>query len=175
MFAAAVILDPAKPIRGLNDSKVLSPDRRAVLADRILERSIACAVAAVDAFWIDRINIYQASRLAMKQAVGRLSVSPDFLFVDALTLDVEIPQKALIKGDLRCASIAAASIVAKVARDRVMATWHEIFPEYNLGSNKGYCAPDHYKGLESHGPVAQHRYSFSPVQSAARLGQARLF
>lgn len=175
VFAAAVILDPAKPVRGLNDSKVLSPQKRAVLAERIQDRAVSWAVGAVDAFWIDRINIYQASRLAMKQAVEKLNIPPDFLFVDALTLDVNIPQKALIKGDLRCASIAAASILAKVARDQSMAKWHEIYPEYNLASNKGYCAPDHYNGLDAVGPVAQHRYSFEPVRAAAQLGQGRLF
>lgn len=132
-------------------------------------------MAAVDAYWIDRINIYQASRLAMKRAIETLSVTPDFLYIDALKLDLDIEQKALIKGDARCASIAAASIVAKVARDRCMERWHEVYPEYNLARNKGYCAPDHFKGLDDCGPVAQHRYTFEPVRIAAGIGQARLF
>lgn len=175
MFAAAVILDPDKPIRGLNDSKALDAHRREVLSERIRDRAIAWAVAGADAFVIDRINIYQASRRAIAKAVESLSVVPDFVFVDALALDISQPQKSLIRGDARCASIAAASIVAKVARDRCLARWHEVYPEYGLASNKGYCAPDHFTGLRERGPVCQHRYSFEPVRVAAGLGQASLF
>lgn len=146
-----------------------------MLSARIRERAVAWSVAAVDAFWIDRINIYQASRLAMKRAIETLRVAPDFIYIDALKLDLDIPQKPLIKGDARCASIAAASIIAKVARDRCMEQWHEVYPEYNLASNKGYCAPDHFSGLDGHGPVAQHRFTFEPVRVAAGMGQASLF
>ena len=169
VFAAAVILDPTRPIRGLDDSKALTPEKRTVLDARIRERAVAWAVAGLDSFQIDRINIYQASRVAMKQAIAKLFVLPDFVYVDALTLDIEIPQRALIKGDARCASIAAASIVAKVARDSALVRWSAIYPEYALASNKGYCAPEHFAGLDLHGPTAHHRYSFAPV------GQARLF
>lgn len=174
--AAAVILDPARPIRGLNDSKALTPQRREVLAERIRERAIACAVAAVDAFRIDRINIYQASRLALQRAIQLLRPAADYVYVDGnMTLDLEIPQRALVKGDARCASIAAASIVAKVFRDRQMAVWGEIYPEFALKSNKGYSAPEHQHGLDSAGPCPQHRYSFEPVRLAAGVGQGSLF
>ncbi len=175
MFAAAVILDPARPIRGLNDSKLLPPERRETLAARIRERALAFAIEAVDAYRIDRINIYQASRLAMKRAVESLAVQPDFLFVDALSLDVAVPQQALIKGDSRCASIAAASILAKVARDESLRCWETVYPGYGLASNKGYCAPEHFAGLDALGPTCQHRHSFDPVRAAACLGQAVLF
>lgn len=163
VFAAAVILDPEHPIRGLDDSKALSPDRRQLLAARIRERAVACAVAGEDAYSIDRWNILQASRRAMKRAVEALSIAADFVYVDALSIDLPLPQKALIKGDARCASIAAASIVAKVARDEALQAWHRVYPEYALDSNKGYGAPRHYAGLDACGPTAHHRFSFAPV------------
>lgn len=175
VFAAAVILDPARPVRGLADSKALTPERRAVLADRIRERALAWAVAGADAYRIDRMNILEASRWAMQRALASLSVEPDFVFVDALRLDIRCAQKALVRGDARCASIAAASILAKVARDACLAKWHGVYPEYGLASNKGYGAPDHFAGLDRYGPVCQHRFSFAPVRAAAGLGQGRLF
>src|SRR5271170_2015874 len=120
VVAAAVILSPSAPIRGLNDSKQVEPERREVLAKRIRERAIAWAVAAVDAATIDRINIYEASRLAMKIAVRQLNPGADFVLVDAVPLDLPLPQQPLVQGDERCHAIAAASIVAKVSRDRMM-------------------------------------------------------
>jgi ribonuclease HII len=115
------------------------------------------------------MNILEASKRALCSAVRKLPVAPDFLFVDALTLDLEVPQRALIGGDTRCASIAAASIVAKVARDRVLKDWHRVYPGFRFDSNKGYAAPDHYRGLDDTGPTALHRFSFAPV------GQRTLF
>src|SRR5437763_11450760 len=113
VFAAAVILSPDRPIRGLNDSKLLEADRREVLAERIRERAVAWAIAAVDAATIDSINIYQASRLAMRNALQALQPAADFALVDAVPLEVGIPQRPLIQGDERCHAIAAASIIAK--------------------------------------------------------------
>ena len=113
VVAAAVILDPERPIRGLNDSKVLEPARREVLSRRIRERAVAVAVAASDSARIDRFNIYQASRLAMRDAVRSLAVTPDFLLVDAMRIQLDLPQRALIRGDGRSSSIAAASIVCQ--------------------------------------------------------------
>src|SRR5215469_1461205 len=138
VFAAAVILSPDRPVRGLNDSKVLEPERREVLAERIRERAVAWAVAAVDSATIDHVNIYQASRVAMRIAVSRLNPGPDFLLVDAVSIELPLPQRALIKGDARCHAIAAASIVAKVYRDACMRVWDEVFPGYGLASHKGY-------------------------------------
>lgn len=175
MFAAAVILDPSRPIRGLDDSKVLDPERRATLAARIRERAVAWSVAGADAYRIDRLNILEASRWAMQRALASLALVPDYVLVDALRLDIPQAQKALIHGDARCASIAAASIVAKVARDECLTKWHGVYPEYGLASNKGYCAPEHFAGLDRCGPVSQHRFSFEPVRMAAGLGQGRLF
>lgn len=163
VVAAAVILDPAYRIRGLRDSKLLPAERREILAERIREHCIAWAIAAVDAARIDQINIYQASRLAMREAVLQLKVVPDHLLIDALHLDCELPQQAIIHGDALSASIAAASILAKVARDQLVSEWDAVFPAYGLASNKGYSTPHHIAALREHGPSPMHRRSFAPV------------
>jgi ribonuclease HII len=166
VVAAAVILDPAYRIRGLRDSKLIPAERREELALRIREHCIACAVAAVDSARIDQINIYQASRLAMLHAVEQLAPAAGYLLVDAVRLDSELPQQAIIHGDALSASIAAASILAKVERDRMISAWDPVFPMYGLASNKGYCTPHHLAALREHGPSPLHRQSFSPVWSA---------
>lgn len=174
VFAAAVILDPERPIRGLNDSKQLDPERRMVLAARIRERARAWAVASVDSQTIDRINILEASRLAMKLAVLRLETSPDYLLVDAIRIDSPIEQRPLIHGDALSFSIAAASILAKVDRDAAMAEWDRQYPGYGLAGNKGYATPDHRKALAELGPTPHHRFSYAPVRAAAGLDPEQL-
>ncbi|MGH9510925.1 MAG: ribonuclease HII [Terriglobales bacterium] len=163
VVAAAVILDPQYRVRGLRDSKLLLPERREILAERIREHAVAWSIAAVDAARIDQINIYQASRIAMKMAVTQLQPCPDHLLVDALRLDCELPQNAIIHGDALSASIAAASIIAKVERDRMVREWDPAFPAYGLASNKGYSTPRHIAALREHGPSPLHRQSFAPV------------
>jgi ribonuclease HII len=163
VVAAAVILDPFYRIRGLRDSKLLLPERREVLGERIREHAIAWAIAAVDAARIDQINIYQASRVAMREAVLQLCPAPDYLLIDALQLDCDLPQQAIIHGDALSASIAAASIIAKVERDRMVREWDPVFPIYGLASNKGYSTPRHIAALREHGPCPLHRQSFAPV------------
>jgi ribonuclease HII len=167
VFAGAVILAPERPIRGLNDSKQLVPERREVLAERIRERAVAWSIAGVDAATIDCVNIYQASRMAMRMAVAKLAPAPDFLLIDALPLELAIPQRPLIKGDTRCHAIAAASILAKVARDRCMRVWDEIYPAYSLAANKGYSTPEHIQALKQCGPTPLHRLSFEPVRAVS--------
>lgn len=169
VFAAAVVLDPDKPVKGLRDSKVLDATARADLAAQIQSRCVCWAVAGSDAFEIDQINIYHASRLAMRRAVSALSQTPDYLLIDALKIDLPIEQLPLIDGDARCRAIAAASIVAKVHRDACLDQWHEIFPEYNLTSNKGYSTPDHRRALRKFGPTLMHRFSFEPVRASSSL------
>ncbi len=164
VFAAAVVLSPERPIRGLRDSKQLPPERRQMLAQRIRERAVAWAVAAADAYEIDHINIYQASRLAMRRAVQSLKPPPDFLLIDAITVDLQVAQRPLIHGDALSQCIAAASILAKVERDACMAEWDKVFPQYGLKSNKGYTTDEHWKALETHGPTSLHRFSFWPVR-----------
>jgi len=165
VVAGAVILSPDAPVRGLNDSKQIEPERREVLAGRIRERAVSWAVAAVDAATIDRINIYQASRLAMKMAVEKLKPAPDFVLVDAVALEVPMAQQAIIKGDARCHAIAAASIIAKVHRDQMMREWDRFYPDYGLANHKGYHAPEHIAAIEKYGPTPLHRRSFEPVRA----------
>ena len=166
VVAAAVILDPNYRIRGLRDSKLLLPERREELAPRIREHCIAWAVAAVDSARIDQINIYQASRLAILPAVRQLNPAADYLLADAVKIDCDLPQRAIIHGDALSASIAAASILAKVERDRMITAWDPVFPMYGLASNKGYSAPKHIAALREHGPSPLHRQSFAPVWMA---------
>ena len=166
VVAAAVILDPEYRIRGLRDSKLLLAERREILAERIREHAIAWAIAAVDAARIDQINIYQASRVAMREAVQQLLPAADSLLIDAVKIDCELPQRSIIHGDALSASIAAASILAKVERDRMMCDWDPVFPVYGLASNKGYSTPHHLAALREHGPSALHRQSFAPVWQA---------
>jgi len=163
VVAAAVILDPAYRVRGLRDSKLLLPERREVLAERIRNHCVAWAIGAVDAERIDQINIYQASRVAMRSAVMQLAPAADHLLVDAMRLDCDLPQDAIIHGDALSASIAAASIIAKVERDRMMRQWDAVFPAYGLASHKGYSTPQHLAALREHGPTPLHRQSFAPV------------
>ena len=163
VVAAAVILDPAYRVRGLRDSKLLLKERRELLAERTREHAIAWSVAAVDAARIDQINIYHASKAAMRDAVMKLAPAADYLLVDALKLDWEVPQQAIIHGDALSASIAAASILAKVERDRMMCEWDAVFPAYGLAAHKGYSTPKHLAALRELGPTPLHRQSFAPV------------
>jgi ribonuclease HII len=167
VVAAACILNPADRIRGLRDSKLLTAAEREKLAERIRRRAIAWSVAEVDAARIDQVNIYQASLLAMKMAVERLEPCPDFLLVDAAALDVACAQKKIIHGDALSASIAAASILAKVHRDAIVREWDAIYPQYGLASNKGYSTPAHKLALQQHGPTPLHRQSYAPVYGLA--------
>ena len=166
VVAAAVILDSSYRIRGLRDSKLLLADRRETLAARIREHAIAWAIASVDAARIDQINIYHASRVAMQEAVAQLSPSADHLLIDAMKLNCELPQRPIIHGDALSASIAAASILAKVHRDHMIEEWDPVFPVYCLASNKGYSTPKHLAVLREHGPSPLHRQSFAPVWNA---------
>ena len=172
VLAAAVILDPSRRIPGIRDSKQLSPDRREKLASEIRRHAVSWSVASAEAAKIDEINIYQASRLAMRDAVLGLSpepglLLPDLLLVDALHLDLDIHQISIVKGDTLSVSIAAASILAKVERDGLMREWDRIFPQYQLARNKGYPTPAHKAMLREHGPTPLHRRSYAPVSAAA--------
>jgi ribonuclease HII len=167
VVAAAVILNPRRRIVGLDDSKKLSPARRAELAQRIRAHALAWAVAEIDAARIDAWNIYQASRQAMLAALKKLSITPDYLLLDAMSLDLPVEQRSLIRGDARSVSIAAASILAKTARDACMAEFDREYPLYGLAHNKGYGTPEHLKALRLHGPSPLHRFSFAPVRESS--------
>ena len=159
--AAACILDPDKPIYGLNDSKKLSEKKRELLFDQIKEKSKAWKICLIEADEIDNINILQATKKAMRLSVAGLSVSPDFLLIDAVKLeDCNIPADSLIKGDARSVSIAAASVLAKVQRDRLMLEYDKLYPEYGFAKHKGYGTKAHYEALLKYGPCPIHRLSF---------------
>lgn len=174
VVAGACILNPLDRIRGLRDSKLLPREDREKLAIRIRQRAIAWAVAEVDVGRIDQINIYHASLLAMKLAVERLDPRPDFLLVDAVAVDFNCAQKKIIHGDALSASIAAASILAKVHRDAILRAWDPVYPQYGLASNKGYSTPHHKRALREFGPSPMHRQSYAPVAECSEDWQQRL-
>jgi ribonuclease HII len=169
VVAAAVILAPGwhvsrTHLSGLTDSKKLSEKKRIEFDIEIRSNAVAWAIAAVDSETIDRINIRQASLLAMRLAVQQLALSPDFLLIDGLdTIDWDCPQQAVVQGDATSLSIAAASVLAKVHRDRLLVELDSQFPGYGLASHKGYCSPEHLAALARLGPTPLHRKSYSPV------------
>ena len=164
VVAAAVILDDQNPIKGLADSKVLSPRRRAQLYEEIRARALCCSVAEASVEEIDSLNILQATLLAMRRAVQGLRLKPTLVLVDGNRLPVlDIRAQALVKGDSKVAAIAAASILAKVHRDRWCLELDTAFPQYGFASHKGYGTAEHLQALQEHGACPQHRKSFAPV------------
>lgn len=169
VVAAAVVLPPDLLIPGLTDSKQVPEQARERLFDIIQEQALFFGIGIADEQTIDEVNIYQATIIAMEQALRAMALQPDYLLLDAITLPrVSIPQKPLIKGDCRSHSIAAASILAKVTRDRLMLELHEKFPAYNFHRHKGYGTKEHLYLLRKHGPCAAHRKSYSPVSALLR-------
>lgn len=166
VLACACILDLEHPIEGINDSKKLSEVKRMRLNQLIQDQAIDFAFGYVDEKEIDRINIYQASKLAMKKAVEALRVQPDHLLIDAMSIDVSIPQTAIIKGDSKSVSIAAASILAKVKRDLMMVKFNQIYPGYGFDRHKGYPTKFHIQQLKLLKPCPIHRLSYQPVKDA---------
>ncbi|HTP98585.1 MAG TPA: ribonuclease HII [Casimicrobiaceae bacterium] len=164
VFAAAVILDPGKPIRGLKDSKVLLAERREELAAQIRARAIAWAVASADVAEIDALNILRATLLAMRRAVEALPVPPSEAIVDGNQCPtLACPVYAIVKGDRDVASISAASILAKTARDALLVELDALYPNYGFAHNKGYGTPEHLAALDRYGPCPIHRKTFAPV------------
>ena len=169
VVAAAVILDPAQRITGLRDSKLLTESQRESLAEEIWAKALAVGVGEIDPATIDRVNILEATRLAMRQALIRLSDAPQLVLIDAVRLPgLDVPQRAIIKGDRRSASIAAASIVAKVHRDRLMTEWDRSYPRYGFAEHKGYATTDHLAALRRYGPCPLHRRTFRGVSAGKR-------
>lgn len=165
--ASAVILDPANPIDGLDDSKALSESRREQLAEQIEKQALSWSVSFVESSEIDQLNILHATMAAMRRAVLALDQAPQLALVDGNRLpQLDCVAYAIIKGDARVACISAASILAKVYRDRRMRELDQRFPEYGFAQHKGYPTPAHKKALTVHGPIAEHRRSFAPVRAA---------
>lgn len=167
VVAAAVVLDPARPIAGLRDSKLLSAARRDELAVVIRARALAWSVAAADVDEIDALNILQATLLAMRRAVESLRLLPAHVLVDGNMLPrLRVSAEAVVRGDQTVAAISAASIIAKVHRDRLCLQLHEAHPQYGFAQHKGYASPEHLAALRRHGACAVHRRSFAPVREA---------
>ncbi len=167
VVAAAVILPEGLRIRGLRDSKQLLREDRERMAKIVERKAIAIAIEEVDAATIDRVNIYQATRIAMTAAVSRLAPAPDHLLIDAMRLDVGCGQTSIIYGDSLSISIAAASVVAKVYRDALLRELDLQYPQYGLASHKGYATPEHRAALLRYGPCELHRRSFRPVAQSS--------
>jgi len=165
VVAAAVIVPPNTKLRGVDDSKLLTATLREELAAKIQAAAVGIGIGIVDVADIDRLNIYHAALEAMRRAVEALPVPPEHIVVDARQIpNVTVPQTPLIDGDARCYSVAAASIVAKVARDRLMRELHELYPQYGFRENMGYGTPRHLAAVEQYGPSPVHRRSFAPVR-----------
>ncbi|MBP2623275.1 ribonuclease HII [Streptococcus oricebi] len=165
VVAAAVILPKNCKIRGLNDSKKIPKKKHEEIYRTVQEAALAIGLGVVDNEMIDQVNIYQASKLAMQEALAQLAIQPDYLLIDAMELPVDLGQQALIKGDAKSLSIAAASIVAKVTRDKMMADFDKVYPGYDFAKNAGYGTKSHLAGLEKYGVTAIHRKTFEPVKS----------
>jgi ribonuclease HII len=170
VVAAAVILDPGRRVRGLQDSKVLTPERREELFLVISDRARAIGVGIVDHGTIDRINILRATETAMLEALTRLAVAPELVITDFVALRaLACPQKNLVDGDARCATVAAASIIAKVTRDRMMLELDTKYPGYGFARHKGYATPEHLTALDRLGPCPIHRRTFAGVWRQGEL------
>src|SRR6266481_7452775 len=170
VVAAAVILTPDRRVKKLRDSKLLTPERREELFGQITLRAVAVGVGIVDHGTIDRVNILEATKLAMAEALRGLGLEPDLVITDFVKLPGLIcPQKNLVGGDRRCATVAAASIIAKVTRDRLMVEADKEFPEYGFARHKGYATADHLAALDRHGPCPLHRRTFAGVWRQGEL------
>ncbi len=168
VVAAAVMLDDRAPIRGLNDSKKLGARSRERLYDEILAKALCCRIATASVEEIDTLNILQATLLAMRRAVQGLRLRPQLVLVDGNRApDLHVPVRTIVKGDAKVLCIAAASILAKVHRDRLCAELHERHPNYGFDGHKGYATPAHLAALREHGPCPEHRRSFAPVRDAS--------
>lgn len=161
----AVILPPQWECVGINDSKKLSPHKREQLFSEIMENAVAVSCVSLSEKEVDRLNIYQAAKRGMYNAIAGLSVHAEAVLIDAMPLRLDVPSQSIIKGDTLSASIAAAAIIAKVTRDRMMCEYDKIYPEYGFSQHKGYLTEQHREAIEKYGPCPIHRRSFEPVRS----------
>jgi len=171
LMVAAVVLDPARPLPGIDDSKRLTEAKREELFDRIIETALCWHIECIEPAEIDRINILQATLQGMRECLRRLSSAPALALIDGnrLPLDLPCPARAIVRGDALEPAIGAASILAKVSRDRAMLVLHQDFPGYGFDAHKGYPTPLHFLRLRELGPCSAHRFSYAPVRQASEL------
>lgn len=165
VVAAAVILPQNCKIKGLNDSKKIPKKKHEEIFQAVKEKALAIGIGVMDNHVIDQVNIYEATKLAMKEAIAQLQIKPEHLLIDAMELDLPISQTSIVKGDANSLSIAAASIVAKVTRDKIMANYDQEFPGYDFSQNAGYGTAKHLEGIAKLGIIPIHRTSFEPIKS----------
>ena len=165
VVAAAVILPQGCKIKGLNDSKKIPKKKHLEVFQAVQDQALSIGIGIIDNQVIDQVNIYEATKLAMKEAISQLSLQPQHLLIDAMKLDLPISQTSIIKGDANSLSIAAASIIAKVTRDELMKDYDQQFPGYDFSANAGYGTVKHLEGIEKQGITAIHRLSFEPIKS----------
>lgn len=165
VVASAVILPKNYKLEGLTDSKKLSEKKRDYYYDIIMKDAISVGIGIIDNNKIDKINIYEATKLAMKEAINNLNPKPEIVLTDAMKLDLTIPVEPIIKGDIKSITIAAASVIAKVTRDKMMYELDKKYPYYNFKNNKGYPTKDHIKAIEEHGIIKEHRKTYAPIKN----------
>lgn len=165
VVASAVILPKGYVLKGLTDSKKLSEKKRNYYYNIIKKDALAIGIGIIDNDVIDEVNIYEATKLAMKQAIKNLNIKPEHILIDAMKLDIDIPTTSIIKGDLKSQTISAASVIAKVTRDKMMYEIDKEYPEYNFKNNKGYPTKDHLDAIEKHGILKEHRKSYKPIKN----------
>lgn len=171
VYAAACILDPARRINGLRDSKALTANRREQLSERIKERALAFCIATASLEEVNQFNVFGATMLAMQRAVAGLKLKPDIILIDGNRMPkLSIPARTIVKGDAKVRSISAASILAKVARDEAMLKYHEQFPNYGFADNKGYLTEFHLATLKQFGPCPIHRKHYAPIRALLEAG-----
>lgn len=165
VVAAAVILPKNYELKGLTDSKKLSEKKRDYYYDIIKKDAISIGIGIINNKIIDEVNIYEATKLAMKEAIKNLNPQPEIVLTDAMKLDIDLPLEPIIKGDIKSITIAASSVIAKVTRDKMMYDLDEKYPFYNFKSNKGYPTKDHIKAIETHGIIKEHRKTYAPIKN----------
>lgn len=170
VVASAVILPVNYKLKGLNDSKQLSEKKRNEMFEQIKKDALAIGIGIVDNKKIDEVNIYEATKLAMKAAIDSLNPKPEHVLIDAMKLDLEMPSTSIIKGDTKSLSIAAASVIAKVTRDRLMYKLHEMFPEYGFDHHKGYPTKEHVENIKKYGLLDNYRFTFRPISDLINEG-----
>lgn len=170
VVAAAVILKKGSYFEGLNDSKKLSKVKREHLCEQIKKEAVAYSIIEIDNTEIEKYNIYRATQISMIRAIDSLSISPDFLLIDAMPLNVTIPNVSIVKGDEKSVSIAAASVIAKVHRDKLMLEYAKKYPYYDFENNAGYGTPNHLAGIKKYGICSIHRRDFEPIKSIIKKG-----
>ena len=170
VVTVAVILPKNYKLEGLNDSKKLTPKQRDKFYDILMNDALSIGIGMCDAKTIDEINIYEATKVAMKEALNNLSIKPDYVLIDAMKLEIDIPHLPIIKGDAKSLSIAAASVIAKVTRDRMMDELDKVHPEYGFKSHKGYPTKKHLEALKKYGPLENYRFTYGPVRDLINSG-----